>query len=293
MSKDIMEFYINMLKNFNLNKYSESFKINIENALNKVFKNESNIIFNIYSNIIFNKNTFKIKSLNDELIINKKIFIEQLIILVSSSKEKNRGMNIKNILNYFETYFKTKIIDEEELSLIESLLSLPNLYICYDNLFGNILKGYILFISKYEKKFDHLVKLYEIINKNKENFNTFFNELISTHFININQQQVFLAYLLLIYNDFDNKTNNKLLLEYTFDILKNTKKQDFILSIALLFNINEISLDSFPFYFNIKRDISFNKLLCISYNDNKKLININFNKNIINSVKKLFEILKI
>ena len=74
--------------------------------------------------------------------------------------------------------------------------------------------------------------------------------------------------------------NNKLLLEYTFDVLKNTKKQDFILSIALLFHINEISLDSFSLYFNAKRDIIF---------DNKKLININFNKSVVNNVKKLFE----
>ena len=291
ISKDIFEFYINMLKNFNMNKYSESFKLNIENALNKIYKNNSNIIFSIYSTIIFNKNIFKIKSLQDELITNKKIFIEQLLLLIKSSKERNRGINIKNIFNYFEAYFKKEITDEEELSLIESLLSEPNLYIFYDNLFSNILKGYIKYISKFDKKFDHIVKLYEIINKNKENFNTFFNELISTHFTNINQQQLFLAYLLLIYNEFNNKNNmnNKLLLEYTFDVLKNAKKQDFILSIALLFHINEISLDSFSLYFNIKRDVVFNKLLCIVYSDNKKLININFNKSVVNNVKKLFE----
>ena len=291
ISKDIFEFYINMMKNFNMNKYSESFKTNIENTLNKIYKNNSNIIFSIYSNIIFNKNIFKIKSLQDELVSNKKIFIEQLIVLIKSSKERNRGINLKNLFNYFESYFKTEIIDEEELSLIESLLSEPNLYIFYDNLFSNILKGYITYISKFDKKFDYIVILYEIINKNKENFNTFFNELISTHFTNINQQQVFLAYLLLIYNEFNNKNNmnNKLLLEYTFDVLKNTKKQDFILSIALLFHINEISLDSFSLYFNPKRDIIFNKLLCIVYNDNKKLININFNKSVVNNVKKLFE----
>ena len=158
-----------MMKNFNMNKYSESFKTNIENTLNKIYKNNSNIIFSIYSNIIFNKNIFKIKSLQDELISNKKIFIEQLIILIKSSKERNRGINLKNLFNYFESYFKTEIIDEEELSLIESLLSEPNLYIFYDNLFSNILKGYITYISKFDKKFDHIVILYEIINKNKLN----------------------------------------------------------------------------------------------------------------------------
>ena len=290
ISKDIYEFYINMMKNFNMNKYSESFKINIENTLNKIYENNPNIIFNIYSKIIFNKNSFKIKSLEDDLIKNKKLFIEQLISLVKTSKERNRALNIKNIFNYFESFFKTKIIDEEELNLIESLLSEPNLYLLYDNLFSNILKGYILYISKLDKKFTHIVTLYEIINKNKDNFNTFFNELISTHFSNTNQQQVFLAYLLLIYNnESNNNINNKLLLNYTFDILKNTKKQDFILSIALLFHINEISLDSFSLYFNIKRDITFNKLLSITYVDNKKLTNISFDKNIINSVKKLYE----
>ena len=290
ISKDIYEFYINMMKNFNMNKYSESFKINIENTLNKIYENNPNIIFNIYSKIIFNKNSFKIKSLEDDLIKNKKLFIEQLISLVKTSKERNRALNIKNIFNYFESFFKTKIIDEEELNLIESLLSEPNLYLLYDNLFSNILKGYILYISKFDKKFTHIVTLYEIINKNKDNFNTFFNELISTHFSNTNQQQVFLAYLLLIYNnESNNNINNKLLLNYTFDILKNTKKQDFILSIALLFHINEISLDSFSLYFNIKRDITFNKLLSIAYVDNKKLTNISFDKNIINSVKKLYE----
>ena len=90
-------------------------------------------------------------------------------------------------------------------------------------------------------------------------------------------------------NESNNNINNKLLLNYTFDILKNTKKQDFILSIALLFHINEISLDSFSLYFNIKRDITFNKLLSIAYADDKKLTNISFDKNIINSVKKLYE----
>ena len=287
ISKDIFDFYINMMKNFNMNKYSESFKLNIENTLNKIYANNQNIIFNIYSKIIFNKNNFKIKSLEDELITNKKEFINQLSLLIKLSKERNRGMNLKNIFSYFESYFKTEIIDEEELSSIESFLSEPNLYLYYDNLFSNILKGYITYISKFPKKFSHIVTLYEIINKNKDNFNTFFNQLISAHFSNINQQQVFLAYLLLIYNNESN--NNKLLLEYTFDILKDAKKQDFILSIALLFHINEISLDSFPFYFNIKRDTIFNKLSCIVFGENKKLINISFNKGIISSVKKLYE----
>ena len=285
ISIDVFEFYINMLKNFNMNKYSESFKLNLENALNQIYSNNPNIIFNIFSKIIFNKNNFKITTQDDDLIKNKKIFIEQLTILVKASKVRNKGINIKNILNYFEAYFKTEIVNEEELFLIESFLSETNLYNLYDSLFNNILKGYIIYILKFSKKFDHIVNIYEIINKNKENFNTFFNELISTHFLNINQQQVFLAYLLLVYND----SNNKLLLEYTFDILKSAKKQDFILSIALLFHINEISLDSFPFYFNVKRDTYFNKLSCIIYSDNKKLININFDKSIVNSVKKLYE----
>ena len=287
ISKDIFEFYINMMKHFNMNKYSESFKLNIENTLNKIYTNNQNIIYDIYSKIIFNKNIFKIKSLEDKLITNKKEFIIQLSSLLKSSKERNRGINLKNIFNYFESYFKTEITDEEELSLIESLLSEPNLYLFYDNLFSNILKGYITYISKFPKKFNHIVTIYEIINKNKDNFNTFFNQLISVHFSNINQQQVFLAYLLLIYSNESN--NNKLLLEYAFDILKNAKKQDFILSIALLFHINEISLDSFPFYFNIKRDTTFNKLSCINYPENKKLVNINFEKGIITSVKKLYE----
>jgi hypothetical protein len=213
-----------------MNKYSESFKLNIENTLNKIYTNNQNIIYDIYSKIIFNKNIFKIKSLEDKLITNKKEFIIQLSSLLKSSKERNRGINLKNIFNYFESYFKTEITDEEELSLIESLLSEPNLYLFYDNLFSNILKGYITFISKFPKKFNHIVTIYEIINKNKDNFNTFFNQLISVHFSNINQQQVFLAYLLLIYSNESN--NNKLLLEYVFDILKNAKKQDFILSIA-------------------------------------------------------------
>ena len=289
ISNDIFEFYINMLKNFNMNKYSESFKLNIENALNQIYSNNPNIIFNIFSKIIFNKNNFKIVSQDDDLIINKKIFIEQLTILVKSSKVRNRGINIKNIINYFEAYFKTEIADEEELSLLESFLSEKNLYNLYDSLFNNILKGYIIYISKFSKKFEHIVNIYEIINKTKDNFNTFFNELISAHFPNINQQQVFLAYLLLVYNDSNNNSNNKLLLEYTFDILKSAKKQDFILSIALLFHINEISLDSFPFYFNVKRDTYFNKLSSIIYSDNKKLININIDKSIVNSVKKLYE----
>ena len=62
-----------------------------------------------------------------------------------------------------------------------------------------------------------------------------------------------------------------------------------MLSIALLFHLNEISLDSFSFYFNIKRDIIFNKLLCIIDDNNNKLMNINLDKDIINSVKKLME----
>ena len=289
ISKDVFDFYINMMNNYNLNKYSESFKINIENVLNKIFINNPNLIFSIYSNIIFNKNVFKIISLEDELIKNKKIFIEQLIILIKTSKERNRGINIKNIFNYFEVYFKTEINDEEEFLMIESLLSEPNFYLFYDNLFSSILKGYITYISKYPRKFDHIINIYLIINKNKDNFNTFFNELLSTHFTNANQQQLFLAYLLFIYNEYNNKINNKLLLDYTFDVLKTTKKQDFLLSIALLFHLNEISLDSFSLYFNVKRDISFNKLLSIAFPDNKKLENINFNKSIVNNVKKLFE----
>ena len=132
-----------MMKHFNMNKYSESFKLNIENTLNKIYTNNQNIIYDIYSKIIFNKNIFKIKSLEDKLITNKKEFIIQLSSLLKSSKERNRGINLKNIFNYFESYFKTEITDEEELSLIESLLSEPNLYLFYDNLFSNILKGYI------------------------------------------------------------------------------------------------------------------------------------------------------
>ena len=74
-----------MMKNFNMNKYSESFKLNIENTLNKIYANNQNIIFNIYSKIIFNKNNFKIKSLEDELITNKKEFINQLSLLIKLS----------------------------------------------------------------------------------------------------------------------------------------------------------------------------------------------------------------
>ena len=289
ISKEIFSFYINMLKNYNMNKYSESLKINIEKSLNIIFQNEPNIIFKIYTEVIFNKNTFKISSLENELISNKKIFIEQLIDLIKESKERNRGINIKNLNNYFEMYYKSEIIDEEELSLIETLLSLQNFYKHYDNLFSYALKGYIIYISKSVQKFSHIIKLYEIINNIKDNFNTFFNDLITTHFSNINQQQIFLAFLLLNKTEFDNK--NKLLLEFTFDFLKNSKKEDFILSIALLFHLNEISLDSFSFYFNIKRDIIFNKLSCIKYIDNKKLLNINFSKSIVNNVKKLYEII--
>ena len=129
ISKEIFSFYINMLKNYNMNKYSESLKINIEKSLNIIFQNEPNIIFKIYTEVIFNKNTFKISSLENELISNKKIFIEQLIDLIKESKERNRGINIKNLNNYFEMYYKSEIIDEEELSLIETLLSLQNFLI--------------------------------------------------------------------------------------------------------------------------------------------------------------------
>ena len=288
LSKDILDFYINMMKKYNMNKYSEAFKVNIEKALNKIYPNNSNIIFSIYSNIIFNKNNSKINSVDDILIINKKTFIDELNNIIKSSKDTNKGINIKNILNYFETYFKTKIIDEEELNSMENLLSEPILYKYYDKLFNTILRGYIVYISKYENKFNHIVKLYQILNNNKDSFSTFFGQLITNHFTYINQQQMFLAYLLLINDDIGN-SNNKLLLEYVFDVLKNSKSEDFILSIALLFHLNEISLDSFSFYFNIKRDIIFNKLSCIIEQNNNKLMNINIDKDIINSVKKLME----
>ena len=288
LSKDILDFYINMMKKYNMNKYSEAFKVNIEKALNKIYPNNSNIIFSIYSNIIFNKNNSKINSVDDILIINKKTFIDELKNIIKSSKDTNKGINIKNILNYFETYFKTKIIDEEELNSMENLLSEPILYKYYDKLFNTILRGYIVYISKYENKFNHIVKLYQILNNNKDSFSTFFGQLITNHFTYINQQQMFLAYLLLINDDIGN-CNNKLLLEYVFDVLKNSKSEDFILSIALLFHLNEISLDSFSFYFNIKRDIIFNKLSCIIEQNNNKLMNINIDKDIINSVKKLME----
>ena len=288
LSQDILDFYINMMKKYNMNKYSEAFKVNIEKALNKIYPNNSNIIFSIYSNIIFNKNNSKINSVDDILIINKKTFIDELNNIIKSSKDTNKGINIKNILNYFETYFKTKIIDEEELNSMENLLSEPILYKYYDKLFNTILRGYIVYISKYENKFNHIVKLYQILNNNKDSFSTFFGQLITNHFTYINQQQMFLAYLLLINDDIGN-SNNKLLLEYVFDVLKNSKSEDFILSIALLFHLNEISLDSFSFYFNIKRDIIFNKLSCIIEQNNNKLMNINIDKDIINSVKKLME----
>ena len=287
ISKEIIDFYINMMKKYNINKYSEGFKINIEKALNKIYPNNSNIIFSIYSNIIFNKNNNKINSIEDPLILNKKTFIDELLNIIKTSKETNKGINNKNILNYFEMYFKTKIMNEEELFSIENLLSEPIFYKYYDKLFSTIFRGYITYISKYEKKFNHLVKLYQILNNNKESFTTFFNQIITTHFSYINQQQVFLAYLLLINNNINN--NNKLLLEYIFDILKNSKSEDFMLSVALLFHLNEISLDSFSFYFNIKRDIIFNKLLCIIDDNNNKLMNINLDKDIINSVKQLME----
>ena len=289
LSNEIFEFYINMMKKYNMNKYSEAFKINIEKTLNKIYQNNSNFVFSIYSNIIFNKNNYKINSIDDQLILNKKAFIDELNNIIKVSKETNKGINIKNILNYFEMYFKTNIINEEELSSIENLLSEPILYKYYDKLFNTILRGYITYLSKCENKFNHLVSIYHILNNNKDNFNTFFQLLLSTHFTYINQQQMFLAYLLLSTNESNNNTNNKLLLEYVFDILKNSKNEDFILSISLLFHLNEISLDSFSFYFNSKRDIIFNKLSCIFDRDNNKSMNINVDKDIINSVKKLME----
>ena len=45
ISKDIFDFYINMMKNFNMNKYSESFKLNIENTLNKIYAYNFQYIF--------------------------------------------------------------------------------------------------------------------------------------------------------------------------------------------------------------------------------------------------------
>ena len=287
ISKDIFEFYVNMMKKYNMNKYSEAFKINVEKTLNKIYPNNSNIIFSIYSSIIFNKNNYKITTLEDQLILNKKTFIDELNNIIKSSKETNKGINIKNILNYFEMYYKTDITNEDELFSLENLLLEPILYKYYDKLFSTILRGYITYISKYEKKFNHIVKLYQILNNNKDSFTTFFGQLLNTHFSFINQQQMFLAYLLLVNNETNN--NNKLLLEYVFDVLKNSKSEDFILSIALLFHLNEISLDSFSFYFNIKRDIIFNKLSCIIDNNNNKLMNISMDKDIISSVKKLME----
>ena len=285
LSKDIFEFYINMMKKYNMNKYSEAFKINVEKILNKIYQNNSNIIFSFYSTIIFNNNNFKINSLDDQLILNKKTFIDELNRIIKTSKETNKGINIKNILNYFEMYFKTNIINEEELFSIENLLSEPILYKYYDKLFSTILRGYIPYLSKYNNKFNHIVKLYQILNNNQDSFSTFFGQLLSINFSYINQQQMFLAYLLLLNNQ---SSNNKLLLEFVFDVLKNSKCEDFILSISLLFHLNEISLDSFTFYFNIKREIIFNKLSCI-INNNSKLMNINMDKYIINSVKKLME----
>ena len=289
LSKDIFDFYVNMMKKYNMNKYTEAFKVNIEKTLNKIYPNNSNTIFNIYSNIIFNKNNYKVSSVEDELILNKKIFIDELSNIITTSKETNRGINIKNILNYFEMYYKTNIVNEDELVSMENLLSEPILYKYYDKLFNTILRGYITYMSKYENKFNHIVKLYQILNNNKDSFSTFFDQLISANFTFINQQQIFLAYLLLINDDLNNKNNNKLLLEYIFDVLKNSKSEDFILSIALLFHLNEISLDSFSFYFNIKRDIIFNKLSCIIDGKNNKLMNIGMDKDIIDSVKKLKE----
>ena len=285
ISNDIFEFYINMMKKYNMNKYSEAFKINIEKTLNKIYQNNLNIIFSIYSNVIFNKNNYKVNSFNDQLVLNKKVFIDELNNIIKSSKETNKGINVKNIMIYFETYFKTDIINEEELFSIENLLSEPILYKYYDKLFNTILRGYISYLSKYDNNFNHIVSLYHILNNNKDSFPTFFDQLLSTHFTYINQKEMFLAYLLL-----NNKSNNnKLLLEYIFDVLKNSKNEDFILLIALLFHLNEISLDSFSFYFNSKRDIIFNKLTCIIDKNNNKTMNINVNKDIINSVKKLME----
>ena len=70
ISKEILDFYINMMKKYNINKYTEGFKINIEKALNKIYPNNSNIVFSIYSSIIFNKNNNKINSIEDPLILN-------------------------------------------------------------------------------------------------------------------------------------------------------------------------------------------------------------------------------
>ena len=261
ISNEILNFYFESLQKYNSNKYSEGFKYNIEKFLSSIYK-DSNVKFDLYKNIYFTKN----QSLKDINFSYKKIdFINYLNEIIKSSKETNKGLNIKCIITMFENIYKkpNDIENEEELNSIENLLDEINTYKYYEKLYYSILRGYITYISNVNNKLNHIDTLTKILLKNYDEFQTYFTIVLDTHFPK--NKQIYLAYSLL-----KNKTN-KTLLNFISNFMRDSLNEELLLTISLLMHLSDMSYDNLSIFFGTKRKCIFSSLISLINNNESKL----------------------
>ena len=290
ISKNILNFYINIHFYFNNKNYSDNLINLIEKKLLIIYK-EDNLIFNIFKNIIFNKNIFNFKE--DKNNLNNNVYFElfyENLYLILNQNFINKNINIKNINNFFDYTFKyiennsnndNKILFEN----IFKILSENKIFLNYENLYFILLKNCIIFLKYNKNKFKYINDLIKIIIKINSNFENNFNQILKIHFSN--NIQIFLAYIL--YNN--NLNNNKILIDFIEKFLRDEKNIELLLLFSLLNNISTFSYDNIQIFFGKKFEIRFNNYFSLfeeKINENNKINNKKNKEIILNLIENIY-----
>ena len=234
--EDIMKFYIEIMKG-KINSYTKKLLKQIEDILDKHKGNDTKYI--LYKKVLFNNKEMSYTKFE----FDKVEFFYEIIEVITYNKEtKNEKLNCSNILKAFSLYFGTKGNDKD-IDLIEKLISLDVFYSNYNDIYNEILKQFIKYISTFENvdTFDHLKKIAIILFK--RNDIDIITELLEVHFKS--GKQIFLSILLA---DKEEIFNDKLF-NYLMGIIKEEKKIEYILFMTLLMHLSDIPEEHFSYIF--------------------------------------------
>lgn len=234
--EDIMKFYIEIMKG-KINSYSKKLLKQIEDILDKHKENDPKYI--LYKKVLFNNEEMS----HTKFEFDKSEFIDEIIEVISYNKElKNSKINCSNLLKSFSLYFGTKGNDND-IDSVEKLISLDVFYKNYNEIYNEILKQFIKYISTCENvdTLEHLMKIAIILFK--RNDIEIITELLNVHFKS--GKQIFLSILLA---DKDEIFNDKFF-NYLMSIIKEEKKIEYILFMTLLMHLSDIPEEQFSYIF--------------------------------------------